>query len=64
MTQTKKTLLIIAIIVVIVILVPILYLKGTYNALVNMDVKLAHQIRAEDGLYRCHGSTLKGRGRR
>lgn len=37
MTQTKKTLLIIAIIVVIVILVPILYLKGTYNALVNMD---------------------------
>ena len=37
MTQTKKILLIIAIIVVIVILVPLLYLKGTYNTLVNMD---------------------------
>ena len=37
MTQIQKTLLIIAIIVIIIILVPILYLKGTYNSLVTMD---------------------------
>ncbi|MFC1867871.1 LemA family protein [Thermodesulfobacteriota bacterium] len=37
MTQTRKTLLIVAAIVIIIILVPILYLKGTYNSLVTMD---------------------------
>jgi LemA protein len=37
MTNTKKTLLIVGAILVIVILVPILYLRGTYNSLVTMD---------------------------
>lgn len=37
MTNTQKTLLIIAVIVIIIIIVPILYLKGTYNSLVTMD---------------------------
>jgi len=37
MTNTQKTLLIIAAIVVVIILVPIFYLKGTYNSLVTMD---------------------------
>jgi LemA protein len=37
MTQLKKTLLIIAVILVIIIVVPIMYLKGTYNNLVTMD---------------------------
>ena len=37
MTQTQKTLLIIAIIVIVIIVIPILYLKGTYNSLVTMD---------------------------
>ena len=37
MSQTQKTLLIVAVIVIIVILVPYFYLKGTYNSLVTMD---------------------------
>jgi LemA protein len=37
MTQLQKTLLIIAVILVIIIVVPIMYLKGTYNNLVTMD---------------------------
>jgi len=37
MTQTKKTLLIIAVVLVVIILTPFLYLKGTYNSLVTMD---------------------------
>ena len=37
MSQTQKTLLIIAVILIIVILVPYFYLKGTYNSLVTMD---------------------------
>ena len=37
MSQTQKTLLIIAVILIIVILVPYFYLKGTYNSLVTLD---------------------------
>ncbi|MBN2126661.1 MAG: LemA family protein [Deltaproteobacteria bacterium] len=37
MSQTKKILLIVGIVVFLVIVVPILYLKGTYNSLVRMD---------------------------
>ena len=37
MTQTQKTLLIVAGVLVLIILIPILYLKGTYNSLVSMD---------------------------
>ena len=37
MTQTQKTLLIVAGVLVLIILIPILYLKGTYNSLVTMD---------------------------
>ena len=37
MTQLQKILLIIGIIVVIIIVVPLFYLKGTYNRLVTMD---------------------------
>ena len=37
MSQTQKTLLIIAAILIIVILVPYFYLKGTYNSLVTLD---------------------------
>ena len=37
MTKTQKTLVIIAVILVIIIVVPIMYLKGTYNSLVTMD---------------------------
>ncbi len=37
MSQTQKTLLIIAVIVIIVIVIPYFYLKGTYNSLVTMD---------------------------
>ncbi len=37
MSKGLKTLLIVAAILVLIILVPILYLKGTYNSLVTMD---------------------------
>jgi LemA protein len=37
MSQTLKTLLIIAGVVLLIILVPISYFKGTYNSLVTMD---------------------------
>ena len=37
MSKTLKTVLIIAGILVVIILVPIMYLKGTYNTLVTMD---------------------------
>ncbi|MBW1773978.1 MAG: LemA family protein [Deltaproteobacteria bacterium] len=37
MSQTQKTLLIIAAILIIVIVVPYFYLKGTYNSLVTLD---------------------------
>jgi LemA protein len=37
MTKTQKTLLIIAAIIVIIVVIPIMYLKGTYNSLVTMD---------------------------
>ena len=37
MGQTQKTLLIIVIVLVLIVLIPYLYLKGTYNSLVNMD---------------------------
>ena len=37
MTQTQKTLLIVAGVLVLIILIPLLYLKGTYNSLVRMD---------------------------
>ena len=37
MTKTQKTLIIIAVILVIIIVIPIMYLKGTYNSLVTMD---------------------------
>jgi LemA protein len=37
MTQGQKTLLIVAVVVVLIILVPLFYLKGTYNSLVTMD---------------------------
>ena len=37
MTQTQKILLIIGIIILIIIVVPLMYLKGTYNSLVTMD---------------------------
>jgi len=36
-SQTQKTLLIIAAILIIVIVVPYFYLKGTYNSLVTLD---------------------------
>jgi LemA protein len=37
MTKTQKTLLIIAAIIIIIFVIPIMYLKGTYNSLVTMD---------------------------
>jgi len=37
MTKGQKTLLIVAGIILLVVLVPLLYLKGTYNTLVTMD---------------------------
>jgi len=37
MSNTQKTLLVVAGILVLIILVPFLYLKGTYNSLVRMD---------------------------
>jgi LemA protein len=37
MTQVQKTLLIVAVVVVLIVLVPLFYLKGTYNSLVTMD---------------------------
>ena len=37
MTQVQKTLLVVAIVVVLIVLVPLFYLKGTYNSLVTMD---------------------------
>ena len=37
MTQGQKTLLIVAVVVGLIILVPLFYLKGTYNSLVTMD---------------------------
>ncbi|MBW1944341.1 MAG: LemA family protein [Deltaproteobacteria bacterium] len=37
MSQTQKTLLIIAAILIIVIVLPYFYLKGTYNSLVTLD---------------------------
>lgn len=37
MTNTQKTLLIVAAIIILIIVIPLLYLKGTYNSLVTMD---------------------------
>ena len=37
MTQGQKTLLIVAVVIGLIILVPLFYLKGTYNSLVTMD---------------------------
>ena len=37
MTQGQKTALIVVAIIALVVLIPILYLKGTYNTLVTMD---------------------------
>jgi LemA protein len=37
MTSTQKTLLIIAVIVVLIVVIPLFYLKGTYNSLVTLD---------------------------
>ena len=37
MSQSRKFLLIIAVIIFIVIVIPLIYLKGTYNNLVTMD---------------------------
>jgi LemA protein len=37
MTQGQKTALIVVVIIALVVLIPVLYLKGTYNTLVTMD---------------------------
>jgi len=37
MTNTQKTVLIIVAIIVLIIVIPLMYLKGTYNSLVTMD---------------------------
>ncbi len=37
MTNTQKTLLIVAAIIILIIVIPLMYLKGTYNSLVTMD---------------------------
>ena len=40
MSKTLKTVLIVVGILVLIILIPLLYLKGTYNSLVTMDEKV------------------------
>jgi len=37
MTRGMKTLLIVVIVLIVIILIPVMYLKGTYNSLVTMD---------------------------
>jgi len=53
MTKTQKTLLIVAAIVVIIIVIPLMYLKGTYNSLVTTDEKVkAYWAQVENQLQR------------
>lgn len=67
MTSTQKTLLIIVGIIVLIIVVPMFYLKGTYNTLVTMDegvkgawAQVENQLQRRYDLIPNYVATVKG----